>query len=115
VLACLGRKAIADKEEAKAVEYLTRALQTGADYAATYIDLGEALARLGRIEESAKVLERGVAAWPFSADIQKALVLRYVTLKQFPQADEALKRYVALFPEDTYMRAVMATVEARNP
>jgi hypothetical protein len=29
-------------------------------------------------------------------------VLRYVTLKQFPQADEALKRYVALFPEDIY-------------
>jgi hypothetical protein len=35
-------------------------------------------------------------------EIQKAPVLRYVTLKQFHQADEALKRYVALFPEDTF-------------
>jgi len=104
-----------DKEDAKAVEYLTRALTNGADSAFTYIDLGEALARLGRVEESAKVLEQGVAAWPFSADIQKALVLRYVTLKQFPQADEALKRYIALFPEDTFMRGILARVEARNP
>jgi hypothetical protein len=115
VLACLGRKAIADKDDAKAVEYLTHALQNGAGYAATYIDLGEALASLGRVEESAKVLEEGVAVWPFSAEIQKALVLRYVTLKEFPKADEALKRYVALFPEDTYMRSVMARVEARTP
>ena len=115
VLACLGRKAIMDKEDAKAVEYLTRALTNGADFEATYIDLGEALARLGRVEESAKVLQQGVAAWPFSADIQKALVFRYVTLKQFPEADEALKRYIALFPEDTFMRGILAKVEARNP
>jgi len=67
------------------------------------------------VEESAEVLERGVAAWPFSSEIQKALVLRYVTLKQFPQADEVLKRYVALFPEDTFMRSMLAKVEGRNP
>ena len=115
VLACLGSKAITEKDEAKAVEYLTRALQKGANYVATYIDLGEALARVGRVEESAEVLERGVAAWPFSSEIQKALVLRYVTLKQFPQADEVLKRYVALFPEDTFMRGMLAKVEGRNP
>jgi hypothetical protein len=27
------------------------------------------------VEESAKVLEQGVATWPFSAEIQKALVV----------------------------------------
>ena len=115
VLACLGKKAISDHEDAKAVEYLTRALEKGANFEATYIDLGEALARLERVEESAKVLEEGVAIWPFSADMQKALVLRYVTLKQFRQADQALKRYVTLFPEDTYMRGILARIEARNP
>jgi tetratricopeptide (TPR) repeat protein len=111
----LGKKAITEKEYAKAAEYLTRALQNGADFAATYVDLGEALARLGRVGESAKVLEQGVAAWPFSADIQKSLILRYVTLKQFPQADEALKRYVSIFPQDTYMRGILARVEALKP
>jgi len=114
VLACLGRKAIMDKEDMKAVEYLNRALQNGSNFEATYIDLGEALAHVGQVEESAKVLEQGVVAWPFSADIQKALVLRYVTLKQFAKADEALKRYVALFPEDTFMRGIQAKVEAHD-
>ena len=115
LLAALGRRAITEGDNAKAVEYLTRALQKGANFEATYIDFGEALANLGRIEDSARVLEQGVDTWPFSSDIQKALILRYVTLKQFQQADKALKRYVALFPEDTFMRGVLAKVEARNP
>jgi len=115
VLAALGRKAVQEKDDAKAVEYLTRALQKGANYEATYIDLGEALAHLGRVEESAKILEQGVATWPFSPEIQKALVLRYVTLKQFPQAHEAVKQYVALFPGDAFMRGVLARLEGGQP
>jgi hypothetical protein len=35
----------------------------------------EALAHMGRVEESAKVFDQGVATWPFSAEIQKVLVL----------------------------------------
>jgi tetratricopeptide (TPR) repeat protein len=112
VLACLGRKAIAERQDREAVAYLKRAIQNGSHFEATYIDLGEALAHLGQVEESAKVLEQGVTAWPFSADIQKALVLRYVTLKQFSKAGEALKRHVALFPEDTFMRGIQAKVES---
>jgi len=115
VLAALGRKAVQEKDDAKAVEYLRRALQGGADQVATYIDLSEALAHLGRVEESAKILEQGVATWPFSPEIQKALVLRYVTLKQFPQAHEAVRQYVALFPEDAFMRGVLARLEGRPP
>jgi tetratricopeptide (TPR) repeat protein len=111
VLACLGRKALADKDNAKAVEYLTRALARGAEYDTTYLDLSEALGRLGRDDESTKVLEQGVAAWPFSADLQQALVLRYMTLKRFPEMLEALKRYVALFPEDAIAREALAQAD----
>jgi hypothetical protein len=115
VLCGLGQKALADRNDAKAVEYLTKALEKGGDYASTYADLGEALAEMGRVEESARILEKGAAKWPFSRDIQKSLVLRYLTLKQIPQAHEALKRYVALFPEDTFMEAALAKIEGRNP
>ena len=115
VLCALGRKALAEKDEAKAVDYLTRALQKGGDYANTYVDLGEALARMGRAEESAQILEKGAVVWPFARDIQKSLVFRYLTLKHLPQAHEALKRYVALFPEDTFMQGALAKVEGRNP
>jgi Flp pilus assembly protein TadD len=115
VLTALGRKALADNDNTKAVDYLTEALQKGGDYAGTYVDLGEALARLGRVEESAQTLEKGAAVWPFSPDIQKSLVFRYLTLKQIPQAHEALKHYVALFPEDTFMQGALAKIEGRHP
>ena len=115
VLCSVGRKALEEKDNAKAVDYLTLALKKGGDYAATYVDLGEALARMGRVEESAQILEKGTTVWPFSRDIQKSLVFRYLTLKQNSQAHEALKRYVALFPEDTFMQAALARVEGRNP
>jgi tetratricopeptide (TPR) repeat protein len=115
VLCALGRKALADKDNAKALDCLTRALQKGGDYATTYVDLGEALARMGRVEESAQILEKGAAVWPFSQDIQKSLVFRYLTLKQIPQAHEALQHYVALFPEDTFMQGALAKIEGRHP
>jgi len=97
VIAALGIKATQEQDDAKAVEYLTRALQKGVHNVAAYIDLSDALAHMGRVEDSAKVLEQAVAVWPFRQQIKKALVFRYVTLKQFPQAREALKQYVALF------------------
>jgi predicted Zn-dependent protease len=115
VLCALGRTALEKKDDAKAVDYLTKALRKGGDYATTYVDLGEALARLGRVEESARILEKGTAVWPFARDIQKSLVLRYLTLKQIPQAHEALKHYVALFPEDTFMQGALAKFEERSP
>jgi hypothetical protein len=115
VLCALGRKALADNDFPKAVDYLTKALGKGGDFASTYVDLGEALARLGRVDESAQILEKGAAAWPFSPDIQKSLVFRYLTQKQIPQAHEALKRYVALFPQDTFMQGALAKIEGRNP
>ena len=115
VLACLGRKGMADQSYEKAVEYLTRAIERGADYDTTYLDLGEALSKMGRVEASADVLERGVATWPFSADLQQALVLRYMTLDRIPQMLEALRRYLRLFPEDAIAREALARAENRNP
>jgi tetratricopeptide (TPR) repeat protein len=115
VLCALGRKALAENDDTKATAYLTRALQNGGDYANTYVDLGEALARAGRVEESVQILEKGAVIWPFSRDIQKSLVFRYLTLKKLPQAHETLKQYVALFPDDTFMQEALAKLEGRHP
>jgi len=113
VLCALGGRALTQNDNAAAVDYLTRALQRGGDYASTYADLGEALARLGRIEESAQILEKGTTVWPFARDIRKSLVLRYLTLNQLPKAYQALKNYVALFPEDSFMQGALAKLQAR--
>jgi len=47
----------------------------------------------------------------FSAPLLQALVLRYMCLDQLPQAREALKRYVAVFPEDSIWREALARAE----
>jgi len=56
-------------------------------------------------------VERGAAEWLFSAPLLQALVLRYMRLDQLPQAREALKRYVAVFPEDSIWREALARAE----
>ena len=107
VLVCLGRKALAEQQNAQAVQYLTRALEKGAQYDSTYLDLSEALARLSRFEECAKVLEQGVATWPYSAEIRQALILCYMKLDRPAQVQEALQQYVHLFPEDPVARQAL--------
>lgn len=70
---------------------------------------------MGRVEESAQILEKATAVCPFARDIQESLVFRYLTVKQIPQADEAMKHSLALFPEDTFMQGALARLEGRNP
>jgi hypothetical protein len=115
VLLCLGRKALSEGDNAKAAQYLRRAVERGTDYEGTYLDLSKALTNMGRLEESAQVLEKGVAAWPFSADLQQALVLCYMKLERFAEARQALKRYVALFPGDAIARQALANAPQGNP
>jgi TolA-binding protein len=65
----------------------------------------------GGVDEAARVLERGVAVWPNAAQIQKSLIVSYVTVKDYARAQEALKGYVELFPGDTFMRDMLEKVE----
>ena len=58
---------------------------------------------------------RGVAAWPNAELLQKSLVLRYVTLKQYPRAHEIAERYMELFPGDSFMRGMLEKVEGSKP
>ncbi len=115
VLAALGHEALVEGDSARAADLLSRALERGAEDPTTYLQLSEALTRAGRVEEAAKVLEQGVAVWPYSARLQKYLVLRYITLKQYPRAHAATKRYVELFPEDSFMRDSLEKVEGAKP
>ena len=115
VLGALGQKALAEGDNSRAADYLSRALEAGQEYPLTFLYLGEALSRAGRVQEAAKVLERGVATWPYAALIQKSLILNYITLKEYPRAHEMMKRYVELFPGDTLMRDMLEKVEGDKP
>jgi hypothetical protein len=115
VLGALGQKALGEGDNERAADYLSRALQGGQEYPTTFLYLGEALSGAGRVEEAAKILERAVAVWPYAAQIQKSLIVSYVTVKDYARAQEALKRYVELFPGDTFMRDMLEKVEGYEP
>ncbi len=107
VLAALGRKAMAENS-AEAIGLLVKAEEKGAPSAATYIDLSESLDQAGRGAESVAALERGEKVFPYSRAIRKHLVLGYIRQKAYAKARLALERYVQDFPEDGFMRGLLA-------
>ena len=64
------------------------------------------------MEESVQVLEQGIKAAPFTPVLYKALALRLIQLKRFAEAKQMLARYVELFPEDDFVRKLLAQVSA---
>jgi hypothetical protein len=115
VLAALGRKAWYEKNYPQAVEYLSKAREKGSDATTTFLDLGNALAGMGRLEDAVTVFKEGIEVSPYAQVLQKSLALNYIGLKQYPKAYEVMKRYVELFPEDSFMRGLLQKVEAGRP
>ncbi len=112
VLASLGRRALRANRFAESIAYLQAARERGSSSSTTYEDLGEALGRSGRMEESVQVLEQGIKAAPFTPVLYKALALRLIQLKRFAEAKQILAQYVDLFPEDDFVRKLLAQVSA---
>jgi hypothetical protein len=112
VLACLGAKALFDeKDNARAADYFTRALKLGSEDPSTFLDLGTALWRLGRAEQADKLLERGVAAYPYAPALRARLALQYLSEHRNQRARELIKDYMEVFPENPSMRDMLNKVE----
>ncbi|MCX6610155.1 MAG: tetratricopeptide repeat protein [Acidobacteria bacterium] len=110
VLASLGRRALRANRIAEAITHLQAAREQGSVSSTTFEDLGEALSRAGRLEESAQVLQQGIQAAPYTAVLYKSLALRFIQLKRFEEAKQTLTKYVDLFPEDDFIRKLLAQV-----
>jgi hypothetical protein len=113
VQAALGARDLRQDSNATAIAHLTKALDLGFSSETLYTDLAEALARAGRLEEAVTVLNRGIRMEPYVPSLYKSLALRYITLKQYPQAKETLERHMQLFPEDDFVRGLLAQVKGR--
>jgi predicted CXXCH cytochrome family protein len=108
VQGALGHKAFTEDRNEEAVAHLTLALPL--DSAAVYLELGQALAKLGRRQESIGYLKKGVEMAPYNAVLQKTLILQYINLKSYSEATVLIKQYVATFPEDSFMRNILTRV-----
>lgn len=105
-----GRAALRAARPAEALPLLKSAIDQGYRTAATFEDLADALAKLGRVEESLAVLQEGLRSAPFSQTMRKALALRHIQRKDYRAARETLETYVNLFPEDDFIRGLLRQV-----
>jgi len=116
VQAALGTRDLRSSQadsNAAAIAHLTRALDLGFSSTTVYADLAEALSRAGKSDEAAAILARGIEAEPYAPELYKSLALRYITLRRYPRARQTMERYVELFPEDDFMRALLEKARGR--
>jgi hypothetical protein len=109
VQAALGQKAFL-QTDTKAIAHLTKAIELGFVSATVYENLAEALVRDGRTPEAIEVLKKGVDVLPYAPRLHKFLAARYIDLKQYDQAKQAMERYIELFPDDDFVRGLLRNV-----
>jgi hypothetical protein len=107
VLNSLGAVALAEKkDDAAAAIYFARALNRGSEEPTTYTNLATALANLGHSQQAERILEQGVAAYPYAKQLTARLAQQYAADHELERARELVQRYRVEFPEDPQMRAI---------
>jgi len=114
VQAALGRKALKDGNYQSAVGHLRRALESHPPVATTYADLADALTHLGQTEEALPLLEKAIDLNPFNPVPRKMLIVQLIQAKQFARAHEVLEKYLEIFPQDDFMRQMLARAGGKS-
>ena len=114
VLAATGTRDLQAGKNEDAVTHLQRALEAGPAKTVLYTELADVLVKLDRTAEAAVVLRKAIALDPFNAAVQKTLIVRLIELKEFASARTALESYVERFPEDSFMRQMLARARAAS-
>ena len=87
-------------------------LEAGPPKTVLYTELADALVKLDRTAEAAVVLRKAIGLDPFNSALQKTLIVRLIELKEYASARTALESYVERFPEDSFMRQMLARAQA---
>jgi Tetratricopeptide repeat len=108
VQAGLGRRCLQSGNLQEAVEHLKKSLAIGKPQPAVYVDLSDALDKLGQREQGLVILQKAIQEDPFNPLPQRTLIFRLVDLKQYANARAAMKHYSEIFPQDFFMRQKFA-------
>jgi hypothetical protein len=114
VQAALGRRELKKGDFQAAADHLNHALKLGTPQASTYADLSDAMAGLNQMEDSVALLQRAISLDPFNPIMQKTLVVRLIQRKQYADAETALKHYLEVFPQDSFMRQMLARAQGKT-
>jgi hypothetical protein len=104
--AALGHRFWAEGDAQKALAHLKKALALNDP--TLFLDLGNIFSKLGQDEEAIAYLKKGVDLNPYDSTLQKTLILKYIQSKRYSEARSSLDQYVASFPEDSFMRGLLA-------
>jgi hypothetical protein len=115
VQAALGRRDLKSGDYESAAKHLRLALDGGTPAATTYADLADALTHLGQTDEAQSLIEKSIELDPFNPVTRKMLVVRLIGSKQYAKAHEALVQYLEVFPQDDFMRQMLARAEGKSP
>lgn len=113
VQAALGRRELKKGDFQVAADHLRHSLQLGPQ-ATTYADLSESLSKLNKTEESISPLEKAIEMDRFDPVMQKTLIVRLIQLKEYARAQTALEHYLEIFPQDSFMREMLARAKGAS-
>lgn len=114
VLSALGRRALlAGTAEGldEGQRDIAQAIADGSTLASDFELDANLLIRAGRIQEAIEVLKRGIDLNPYSTRLYKRLALAYIQIHQYDNALATMKQELKIFPEDSFMRMLVARVE----
>lgn len=114
VQSALGRRDLKNGDYRSAAEHLRQALKAPSPQATTYADLADALTHLGQTAAAIPLLEKAVDLDPVNPVTRKMLVVGLIDSKQYDRVREALKQYLAVFPQDDFMRQMLARAEGKS-
>ncbi len=83
-------------------------METGPPKTAFYTNLAEALGKLDRAGEAVVVVKKAIDLDPFNSVLQRTLIVRLIQLKDYASAEAAMESYVERFPQDSFMREMLA-------
>jgi len=108
VQATLGHQALSAGRLDEAEQHFEESLKLDPAQPQVLSDLSEVASQKGRADEAVTVAQKAVALDPFNAPLQKTLVTRLIDAKRYPEAEAAMEKYLENFPEDDFMRKMLA-------
>ena len=111
--ATLGHQALSAQQWDAAVEHLQAALKLDPAQPTVLADLSTIADARGQAEEAVAWQQKAVALDPYNEALQKALVLRLINAKEYPQAEADMEKYVEEFPEDDFMRKMLSIAKSQ--
>jgi predicted Zn-dependent protease len=115
VQAALGRRDLKSGDFAQAADHLRHSLELDPVQPAVAGDMADVLQKLGRPEEATALLRKAIDQDPFNPVLQKKLIVSCIAVRQYSEAKVALEQYLKIFPQDSFMRQMLARAQASSP